>query len=148
MTRGAPAPPPPEMPSPLGDLDVLIVDDQTTMRKIVRSLLATSGIRRVREAANGHEALAALNDAEGQEIDLIIVDLHMPGMDGLTFCNHLRMSEALRARRIPVLVLTADRDHMVLDVVRQVGAADVIHKPISAPDLRAHIEQITGIKHH
>jgi two-component system chemotaxis response regulator CheY len=114
------------------------------MRRIVRSLLAAIGITHVLEAVNGQEALDLLVGAEGAAIDLIICDLNMPQMDGLAFCNQLRRTEQLRARHLPVLILTAERDEMLLEVVRQVGAAGVAHKPISAPELRNHMQHLLG----
>lgn len=126
------------------NLCALIVDDQHTMRRIVRSLLSAIGISQVLEAANGQEALDLLVKPEGASVDLIICDLNMPEMDGLAFCNQLRRTEQLRNRHIPVLILTATRDEMVLEVVRQVGAAGVAHKPISAPELRSHMQNLLG----
>ncbi len=134
-------------PSPRGadlQLCALIVDDQQTMRRIVRSLLGAIGITRVLEAVNGQEALDLLVQSEGAAVDLIICDLNMPLMDGLSFCNHLRRTEQLRNRRIPVLILTAEHDEMLLEVVRQVGAAGIAHKPISAPELRRHMQNLLG----
>ena len=77
---------------------------------------------------------------------MIISDPNMPGMDGLKFCDHVRRSETLRARRVPILVLTAEPDGLLTDVVRQVGAAEIVHKPISAPELRGYVERLVGIK--
>ena len=127
-------------------LRVMVVDDQRTMRKIVRQLLAAISIREVIEAANGKEALALLDQPNAPQVDLIICDLNMPEMDGLGLCNAIRHSEILRRKHIPFLLLTAERDEFVLDVVRQVGAADVANKPISAPDLQRHIEGLIGVK--
>lgn len=127
-------------------LCALVVDDQHTMRRIVRSLLVSSRIENVLEAANGQEALDLLVGSEGAAVDLIICDLNMPLMDGLSFCNHLRRTEQLRSRHIPVLILTAEHDEMLLEVVRQVGAAAIAHKPISAPELRAHMERLLGYR--
>ena len=130
----------------LGTLKVLVVDDQLTMRRILRRLLRDIAIDNVVEAEDGQQALDLLGRAEGQDIDLIISDLNMPGMDGLKFCDHVRRSETLRARHTPIMILTAEPDGLLLDVVRQVGAAIIVHKPISAPELRGYVEQLVGIK--
>lgn len=125
-------------------LCALVVDDQHTMRRIVRSLLGAIHVSHVLEAANGQEALDVLVRPEGAAVDLIVCDLNMPEMDGLSFCNQLRRMDGLRSRHIPVLILTAERDEMLLEVVQQVGAAAVAHKPISAPDLRVHVQRLLG----
>jgi two-component system, chemotaxis family, chemotaxis protein CheY len=135
------------MGSPLSTLNVLIVDDQRTMRSIMRNLLQLIGIRNIGEAANGAEALDLLASQRGDEAtDLIICDLMMDKMDGLEFCNSVRRAEHLRKRQIPILLLTAEQDQFVLGVAAQVGAAAIAHKPISAPDLKAMIERLVGFR--
>jgi len=130
----------------LSTLKVLVVDDQQTMRSILRRLLREMAIDNVVEAEDGQQALDLLGRPEGQDIDLIISDLNMAGMDGLKFCDRVRRSETLRARHTPIMILTAEPDGLLLDVVRQVGAAIIVHKPISAPELRGYIERLVGIK--
>jgi two-component system chemotaxis response regulator CheY len=127
-------------------LTVLVIDDQLVMRRIVRQLLAAIHINQVLEASDGQQALDLLQDPRSPWIDLVICDLIMEGMDGLGFCNKLRADQALRQRHIPVLILTAERSELLLDVVRQVGAADIANKPISARDLRERIERLVGIR--
>lgn len=129
-------------------LRVLIVDDQMAMRRIVRQLLATHGIHEVIEAGDGSQALDHLLRADAAEVDLVICDLLMPVMDGLTFCNQMRRDIRLKSRHVPILLLTAVRDDLVLQVARQVGALDVANKPIAAPELGQRIEKLVGIKLH
>lgn len=130
------------------DLRVMVVDDQATMRRIVRQLLASNGIREVVEAGDGSEALDHLLRADEPAVDLVICDLLMPVMDGLTFCNQMRRDLRLKSRHVPILLLTAVTDDLVLQVARQVGAIDVVNKPIAAPELGRRIEQLVGIKLH
>jgi CheY-like chemotaxis protein len=133
------------MSNPLSDLNVLVVDDHSAMRRILRRLLEAIDIRNVTEAANGAEAITILEGtSQDEDHDLVICDLFMDKMDGLEFCNAVRRSDPLRKRRIPIILLTAERDKLLLDVVRQVGATTVIHKPISAPDLKKVIERSVG----
>jgi two-component system chemotaxis response regulator CheY len=129
-----------------GALNILVIDDQRTMRRIIRQLLSTIHVRHIHEAADGQQALDLLNDPKTPWIDLIICDLVMEGMDGLGFLNKLRGDAALRQRHIPVLILTAEHNELLLNVVRQVGAADIAHKPISSPDLRERIERLVGVQ--
>ncbi len=130
------------------DLRVLVVDDQAAMRRIVRQLLATNGIHEVVEAGDGSEALDHLLRADEAPVDLVICDLLMPVMDGLTFCNKIRRDIRLKSRHVPILLLTAVTDDLVLQVARQVGAIDVVNKPIAAPELGKRIEKLIGIKLH
>ena len=81
-------------------------------------------------------------------VDLVICDLLMPVMDGLTFCNKIRRDIRLKSRHVPILLLTAVTDDLVLQVARQVGAIDVVNKPIAAPELGKRIEKLIGIKLH
>jgi CheY-like chemotaxis protein len=130
------------------ELRVLVVDDQATMRRIVKQLLAAHGIREVVEAGDGSEALDHLLRADEPPVDLVICDLLMPVMDGLTFCNQMRRDLRLKTRHVPILLLTAVTDDLVLQVARQVGAIDVVNKPIAAPELGKRIEKLVGIKLH
>lgn len=127
------------------DLKVLVVDDYRSMRMLLRRMLNEMGIIQIDEAANGRVALERLTSPSGMP-DLVICDLHMEEMDGLEFLQTARRDEAVRNRQVPVLILTGESDPLLLEVVAQVGAAAVIHKPISTPDLAKRIEQIIGFK--
>ena len=114
-------------------LQVMVVDDQGTMRSILRQLLANVGIDNVLEAENGEKALEILQGCTqkmgGQLPDVIISDLHM---DGMEFCNTLRRSKKLE---IPVIILTGDSDRLLHETTLQVGAVAIMTKPVSAGDL-------------
>ena len=129
-------------------LKVMVIDDQASMRRIVRQLLASNGIRDVLEAGDGAEALEQLQKPEHAGVDLVICDLMMPVMDGLTFCNQMRRDIRLKSRHVPILLLTAVTDELVLQVARQVGALDIANKPIAASELGRRIEHLVGIKLH
>ncbi len=118
-----------------GAIRVLVVDDQSAMRSIIRQLLHQVGIDDVAEAENGEQALAALR---------INCDIHMDHMDGTEFCNRVRRDAAIRNRAIPILMLTGDRDRLVHEVAQQLGAAKVLTKPITAYDLLGEIEAAIG----
>ena len=123
---------------------VLVIDDQRTMRSIIRQLLGSVGINNVAEAENGEQALALVTAPTAETPDVIICDLHMNRMDGLEFCNQLRRSEDARHRGIPILILTGDEDEMLHAVSRQVGAAKILMKPIAANDLLTEIRAVVG----
>jgi len=123
---------------------VLVIDDQKAMRSIVRNLLSQNHIHQVTEAADGIEGMRALHDRKQPKPDVIICDLHMENMDGMEFCNRVRLNKDDNIRAIPVLILTGEKDKLPLEVARQVGATAVLGKPISAPDLCQHIENAVG----
>ena len=123
---------------------VLVIDDHRTMRQSIRGLLGQVGITDVEEAENGEAALSLLHRPGFKYPDVIICDLHMKKGDGMEFCNATRRDERLRDRRIPILILTGDKDDLVHDVAAQVGAAAILTKPISAGELRRQIEMAVG----
>ena len=127
-------------------LNILVIDDQRAMRRIVRQLLSDIHVHHVLEAEDGRAGLEVLTAPDAPWIDMVICDLMMEGMDGLGFCNALRADAMLRERHIPVLILTAEHNEMMLNVVRQVGAADIAHKPISALQLKQRMERLVGLR--
>ena len=131
------------MNDPLSELQVLVVDNQKSMRSILRELLQSIGIRGVTEAANGLEALAHLKNTQ-KPCDLIMCDLYMEKMDGMELCNRIRNDAALRSRLIPVIILTGETNQLVLDVVQQVGAATILKIPVSPIELKTTIQRLVG----
>lgn len=112
---------------------ILVVDDEDTIREVVRRYLERDGFS-VREAADGYEALDAL--AEG-EPDLIVLDLMLPGIDGLTITRQLR-----ERYRIPIIMLTAKGE--VRDRIRglDLGADDYVSKPFSPQELVSRVHAV------
>lgn len=123
---------------------VLVIDDQRTMREIIRRLLGQIGIHDVDEAGDGEQALEKLHNPTADKPDIIICDLHMENMDGMDFCNHVRRHKNDAIRGIPVIILTGEQDTFVHAVTQQVGATTVLVKPIAAADLKTHIEAAVG----
>jgi CheY-like chemotaxis protein len=108
---------------------VLVVDDSLLMRRCASHLLEQAGYLAT-TAANGKEAYASLYSAVP---DLIVLDLMMPQMDGITFLRFLRQHHFWNA--IPVIVLTGHADEeRLLDEARALGVSDVIFKGTSAID--------------
>lgn len=128
----------------LVELRALIVDDQRTMRSIVPTLLSQLGITDVVEAADRTEAIELI-EMPGEAVpDFVICDLHMKDGDGMAFCNKLRRHKNNNIAQIPVLILTGDSDGLLHEVALQIGAAKVLTKPISAPDLGREISRAVG----
>ena len=123
---------------------VLVVDDQRTMRKIIRQLLNQIGVQDVDDAEDGEQALEKLHHPTNDKPDIVICDLHMAKMDGLEFCNHVRRDKNEDIRAIPIIVLTGEQDTFVHDVTKQVGAATVLVKPVSAGELKTQIQAAVG----
>ena len=128
----------------LNSLNVLVIDDQVSMRRIVRDLLKKSGISGITEASNGAIALARLSNPDLAKPDVIICDLHMEGMDGMAFCNVLRRKKSLGIEHIPVIILTGDSDPLLHEVAYQVGAMKVLTKPITALELADNLSTAIG----
>ncbi len=124
-----------------GQVRVLVVDGQRGMRSILRQLLAQIGIEDVLEAANGEEVIEILDRPETQEPDVIICDLRLDKLDGMELCNLFRRD---KDRVTPIIIVTGEPDEFLHDVARQVGAAEVLTKPVSAPDLLEQIQLAIG----
>ncbi len=122
----------------------LIIDDQRSMRMIVRQLLKQVGITTLDEAGDGRAALDKLTGPRAEVPDFVICDLHMDRMDGMEFCNKLRLSKSEKLRQIPVIMLTGDQDRFVRDVSEQVGATIVLSKPVTAEQLHDSISDAIG----
>ena len=108
---------------------ILIVDDSVSMRAMLRSALS-GGEFDVIEAANGPEALATL---DRQMVDLIITDVNMPGMDGISLVRAIRQRQATKLT--PVLILTTECGAEIKQAGRAAGATGWIVKPFSPQQL-------------
>ena len=114
---------------------VLIVDDDRDIREMVADYLQKNGLRTT-VAADGREMRAAL---DSHAIDLIVLDLMMPGEDGLVLCRNLRAS---KHKAIPVLMLTARDDATDRIIGLEMGADDYVVKPFSSRELLARISAV------
>lgn len=114
---------------------ILVVDDDRDIRDLVTGYLEKSGYRAT-GAANGREMRAVLSS---HHIDLVVLDIMMPGDDGLTLCRQLR-SDA--QRNLPVLMLTARSEDTDRILGLEMGADDYLVKPFIARELLARIKAI------
>jgi two-component system chemotaxis response regulator CheY len=110
---------------------ILIVDDSTSMRQMVAYTLRQAGFG-VIEGTNGQDALEKL---DGQRVELIITDLNMPVMDGITFIKRVRSRPA--SRGTPVLMLTTESQDLKRQEAKAAGATGWIVKPFH-PDKLLH----------
>ncbi len=118
-------------------MKVLLVDDEEDIRKIGRLSLEAVGKFKVMMAASASEALLL---ARSEPPDLILMDMMMPGMDGLSALAELQRDPALKA--IPVLFMTAKVQRSEVDHYLSVGAIGVIQKPFDPMTLPAEIKRI------
>lgn len=117
---------------------VLTVDDSRTMRDMVSFTLRNAGYEVV-EAADGHQALTAI---AGNKVDLVITDLNMPVMDGLTLIRRLRSTPAHRT--LPILMLTTEADDAKKAEGRSAGATGWIVKPFNPEKLVSVVQKVCG----
>ncbi|CDM58928.1 two-component system OmpR family response regulator [Rhizobium tibeticum] len=114
---------------------VLIVDDDREIRELVSSYLKKNGLR-VTAVADGRHMRSFL---EANSVDLIILDVMMPGDDGLVLSRELR---AGRHKAVPIVMLTARTDEMDRIIGLEMGADDYLAKPFSARELLARIKAV------
>src|SRR2546428_124369 len=133
-------PPAPRRSGPHGEIavKVLLVDDEDSLRKVMRDLLERDGYA-VTEARDGVQALDQV-DRVGP--DIIVLDLNLPGLDGYGVLSHLRSRPA--TANIPVIVLTAKGDEDNEVRVFELGADDFLTKPFRARALSARLEAVLG----
>lgn len=117
---------------------VLTVDDSRTMREMVAFTLRGAGYE-VLEASDGQHALALVNT---NRVDLVIADLNMPVMDGLTLIRRLRAMPAYRT--VPILMLTTESDDRKKQEGRAAGATGWIVKPFNPEKLISVVQKVCG----
>ena len=122
----------------------MIIDDQKTMRSIVRNMLMQVNIKSFLEADNGVAAIAKLGECVNDPPDIIICDMHMDGMDGMEFVSHVRRGKTTLDRDHPVIILTGDKDRLLTEVTEQAGATMVLHKPVAIAALKQAIVNAVG----
>lgn len=112
--------------------NVLIVDDSPILRAVVKKVVVLAGVdeSRIHEASNGVEALEVL---ENNWIDLVLLDLNMPEMDGEAFARELRKREDLAD--VGVVVVSTESNKERLDRMKALGVGGFLRKPFEPEDL-------------
>ena len=131
--------PVPAVPSQDGDPIIFVVDDDATLRAMLRGVLETNGYR-VEDYAGGDAFLAAYRP--GQE-GCLLVDAAMPGMDGLEVLRRLTAA----GHSLPGIVITGHGDVAMAVAAMKAGALDFIKKPVSVPDLLVEVLRALGRSH-
>lgn len=119
------------------NLRFLVVDDFSTMRRIVRNLLKDLGFNNVEEAEDGQDALAKLR---ASHFDFVVSDWNMPNMDGLQLLTEVRKDAALS--KLPVLMVTAEAKKENIIAAAQAGASGYVVKPFTAATLEEKLNKI------
>ena len=115
----------------------LVVDDFSTMRRIVRNLLKELGFANVDEAEDGAVALQKLKSSP---YDFVVTDWNMPNMDGLTLLQSIRRTPELK--HLPVLMITAEAKKENISAAAQAGASGDVVKPFTAATLAEKLDKI------
>jgi two-component system chemotaxis response regulator CheY len=116
---------------------ILIVDDFSTMRRIVRNLLKEIGYQNADEAEDGAAALAKL---KGGEFDFVVSDINMPNMNGFELLRSIRADDGLKT--LPVLLVTAEAKKEDIITAAQIGASGYIVKPFTKATLEEKFNKI------
>jgi two-component system chemotaxis response regulator CheY len=119
------------------ELRFLVVDDFSTMRRIVRNLLKESGFTEADEAEDG---VAALNKLRNSNFDFVVSDINMPNMNGFQLLKEIKADEKLK--HLPVLMVTAEARKEDIVLAAQSGAAGYIVKPFTKAVLEDKINLI------
>jgi two-component system, chemotaxis family, chemotaxis protein CheY len=122
-------------------LNVLVVDDSTVMRAMIIRILRLTGlsIGQVYEASNGKEALGAL---DATPVDLALVDINMPIMNGEEMIDSIRKNQA--TADLPIIVVSTESSVERVDRIRQ-KKVEFVHKPFTPEVLRRMVLQLTGV---
>lgn len=123
--------------------NVLIVDDSTTMRRMVKRTLDMSGldVAETFEASNGIEALAQM---DAHPIHAVLLDINMPVMSGVKLIKRIR--DDTRLRDIPVIIASTDGSETRINALLEAGARGYIRKPFHPEQLRDILAPILGLK--
>lgn len=119
------------------DMKFLVVDDFSTMRRIIRNLLKELGFTNVDEAEDGVSALAKL---KGGGFDFVVSDWNMPNMTGIELLRAIRSDDTLK--HLPVLMVTAEAKKENIVEAAQAGASGYVVKPFTAVTLDEKISKI------
>ena len=119
------------------NMHILIVDDFSTMRRIVRNLLKEIGFTNVDEAEDGQ---VGLNKLRSGAFEFVVSDLNMPNMNGFEMLRQIRADEKLKS--LPVLLVTAEAKKEDIVTAAQIGASGYIVKPFTKATLEEKFTKI------
>ena len=118
-------------------MKILVVDDFSTMRRIIKNLLRDLGFTNIQEADDGNTALPMLQQGD---FDFVVTDWNMPGMQGIDLLKEIRKDDNLS--HLPVLMVTAEAKREQIIQAAQAGVNGYIVKPFTAVTLKEKLEKI------
>ena len=119
------------------NMKILIVDDFSTMRRIIKNLLRDLGFNNTHEADDGNTALPMLKNGDYQ---FVVTDWNMPGMQGIDLLRAIRLDDKLK--HLPVLMVTAEAKREQIIEAAQAGVNGYIVKPFTAAPLKEKLDKI------
>lgn len=119
------------------NMKILVVDDFSTMRRIIKNLLKELGFSNIEEADDGATALPMLKKGN---FDFLVTDWNMPGMTGIDLLKAVRADPALA--NLPVLMVTAEAKREQIIMAAQAGVNGYVVKPFNGPTLKEKIDKI------
>ena len=119
------------------NMKILIVDDFSTMRRIIKNLLKDLGFANIQEADDGSTALPMLQQGD---FDFVVTDWNMPGMQGIDLLRAIRADANLK--HIPVLMVTAEAKKEQIVAAAQAGVNGYVIKPFTAATLKEKLAKI------
>lgn len=125
---------------------VLVVEDEEVIRDVICALLQKIGVRRVVAVGNAEDAIFQLEDDDDTRIDIVLVDLMLPGASGLALIKTLREHKSRRLQNLPVVVITS---YTSMKVYRKAAEFDIngfLRKPISPGSLEVAVTKALGGK--
>lgn len=119
------------------NMKILVVDDFSTMRRIIKNLLKDLGFSNIQEADDGSTALPMLQQGD---FDFVVTDWNMPGMQGIDLLRAIRSDDSLK--HLPVLMVTAEAKKEQIVAAAQAGVNGYVVKPFTAATLKEKLEKI------
>ncbi|MCG9737556.1 chemotaxis response regulator CheY [Shewanella insulae] len=119
------------------NMKILVVDDFSTMRRIIKNLLRDLGFNNTQEADDGSTALPMLQKGD---FDFVVTDWNMPGMQGIDLLKAIRADDNLK--HIPVLMVTAEAKREQIIAAAQAGVNGYVIKPFTAATLKEKLDKI------
>lgn len=119
------------------NMKILVVDDFSTMRRIIKNLLKDLGFTNIQEADDGSTALPMLQQGD---FDFVVTDWNMPGMQGIDLLRAIRSDDSLK--HLPVLMVTAEAKKEQIVAAAQAGVNGYVVKPFTAATLKEKLEKI------
>ena len=123
--------------------NIIIIDDSDLVRKQIKSVCMEGGYKNLSEAKNGQEGLnlAKLQIARGEQIAMMLVDMNMPGLNGIETIREIKKDPELR--HIPIIMVTTESENSNVVLAIESGASEYIVKPIDEALLLEKVNKIT-----